>query len=354
MCFALAAVAACGSTESPMAADPGTTETIPTHRYSGPGSFYQATIADDGGFQIDISEAFGGPTLMSITGDYVRLPTGFLEMTVRQANSSVAGAPAPGDRAYALELPGFALFFNPAGSSEVIPMLIMDACPTTDFAANWIMVRGEEGRDATHDDREWFGTFAYTHGAPASARIPSRRNLRDLGLLTDPSAAIEVSGCTDGHLPVYENGRLTANMWLTDGGAIVETFVSDGTQQALVAMRQRPVGSLADVAGDYAALFVGDNVEIGRVTIGTDGSGLAATLPDPAVAQTSTVGAALNLSLAPAIGDGWLVGQIENTANIACSALADAGQTRRAVMVCIGQDPNDPTKPLAVLMAAVN
>ena len=358
LCGLAALPLACGADEAPsggsMSSDDSQTSTsIPTHTYSGPGSFYRATLDDDGEFTIEVSDAFDTPVLMTITGTYVRLPTGFLQLTIGAVTSSVSGAPIPGDTAHALELPGFALFLNPAGSSEVIPMLITDACPTADFGANWIMVRGEDGRDATHPDREWFGTFSYLHGAAPEARIPSRRNLSDLSPLLDAPAAIEVDGCTTGHLPVRENGRLTANMWLTNGGAIVETFVSDGTQQTLVAMRQPASVAMTDLSGDYAALFVGDDVQAGKVMLDQNGSGSASVLDDVTSTQTPTTSLPLTLSPAASMGDGWLAGQLDGQRNIACSALPDAGESNRTVMVCIGQDPDDATKPIAILMASV-
>ena len=348
-----ALVAGCGASEDGFGSLDDSGE-IPTHRYSGPGSFYQATIEDDGGFSIDVSERFGEPALMSIAGDYTRRSTGFLELVVRDVVSTSTAAPSAGVRAYALELPGFAMFLNPAGSNEVIPMLTMDACPTQSFSANWIMIRGEDGRDATHPDREWFGTFDYTHATMPEARIPARYNLSQLSELLDAPAAIEATGCQNGHLPVFEGSRLTANMWLTDGGAIVETLVADGTSQTLVAMRQRAV-TVSDVAGDYAALFVGEEVQAGTVSFDANGAGQAVLLADPGDPQTVSSSVTMSLGTAGSnLGLGWLAGSISGTGagNLACSVLPAAGQTARTVLVCIGQDPEDVRRPISVLMAS--
>ena len=340
-------------------ADEGTSTTedletsIPTHRYSGPGSFYRAVIDGQGGFEIEVSESFSSPVVMTIGGQYQRLPSGFLELQVQTATASVDGAPSVGQTATALELPGFALFLNPAGSDEVIPMLIMDACPTQNFDANWIMIRGEAGRDASHPDREWLGTFEYEHGTVPQSRIPSRFNLSNLSPLLDAPAAIDAMGCQMGHLPVYEAGRLTANMWLTDGGAIVETFVQDGTEQALVAMRQQ-AATTADVQGSYAALWVGQTVSAGTISFDANGNGTGSLLTNPADLQSATAPFTLSLSAAPTLGTGWLSGTIQSTGagNIACSALSGAGQTLRTVLVCIGQDPADTSRSISLLLAS--
>lgn len=322
-------------------------------RYSGPGSFYDVSMAPDGTFVIDISETLGAPVVISVQGTYERLDSGFLRLTVTQASGPAGQAPAPGDQAYALEVPGFAMFLRPMQGNELIPMLVRGACPTADFRANWAMAQTTEMRDASRADREWFGTFFYEHGATPRASVDGRYSLATLSPLADAARPIEVGGCEDGLLQVLGDGEVIANMWLTDGGAMVESMNGGQRLQTIFAMRQQPV-QLADVAGDYAALVFVDGEEgstMATASIDAAGQGVGMAFDPVAEADLDGEGAMrFSLERADHPAMGWLTGRIDGSdSQLACSTQASAAGR---ILLCIGQDPSEPSRSVTMVMVA--
>ena len=122
------------------------------------------------------------------------MDTGFLDLQIESVTSTRTDAPSASDHALALELHGFAIL--------LIPMRVMDACPTVGFDANWVMVRAEPERTATAPRREWFGTFASAHGPNPATSLPSRHDLTGLEPLQSPRA-FSARGCRVGDIPIY-------------------------------------------------------------------------------------------------------------------------------------------------------
>ena len=328
-----------------------------SYNYSGPGSFYDASINADGTFRVDVSDILGAPVKYTMAGSYVRLSTGFLKMTVNTVNGT--GGPELGSEAHALEVPGFALILKPIGGDEIIPMLVRGTCPSANFRANWVIAQSGEQRDASEANRDWFGVFAYTQ-ADQSGTLPSKYDLVQLGLVSDEhSNDFDASSCDQGLLQIREDNQVVANMWLTDGGAIVETMEDGRRGQTIFGMRQQPV-ELAELAGDYAALVLPGSSEAGEVfpaalSMGIEGRGVGHELVDVTLGTLSEAQVQFTVGNPNVPDTGWVTGKIESddsSGNLACSTLTKSSGSKKNVVFCIGQDPGDVSRPFTMVMVS--
>ena len=68
--------------------------------------------------------------------------------TLRSAQHAQKVASLPtGEKAYALEVPGYAMLLKPLDSGQLISMVSAGACPEEDIEANWVIVKMREGAD---------------------------------------------------------------------------------------------------------------------------------------------------------------------------------------------------------------
>lgn len=357
------------------------------YSYSGPGSFYQVEFDSDGNFGIRVSTAVGEDPWLSTTGTYERLETGFLLMTFDEVDTNVSGeGPSVGQQAIALEVPGYALFLEPLDDTadEIIPMLVSGSCPTDDFTANWISAQVNRVRDASSPDADWWGTFEYTHGDPAMASVETKYNLVDLELVEQGQDVLEEISCQDGMLQVMDGSRPVANIWLTQGGAMVETFEEEERDATIFAMNAEQV-SLDSVAGTYAAFVLpglgrepdmgaggaagmggagndgdggGDPIFPARVTLEADGSGLGEQLIDVTTGEIDEGTVTFTLGEANDPSAGFIKASMENDegsdAPLVCTASLGAGDTERKMLFCLGQSPGEPEDRYTLLMVSVD
>ena len=375
------AVAAGGSTQDTTSGGTGNEDSTAVdadYNYTGPGSFYDADINTDGTYSIQVSEGVGQPVLFTISGSYTRLSTGFLRMLVEDVQGSADDAPSVGDEALALEVPGFALLLRPLGGQDIIPMLVSGNCPTEDFDANWIIAQSPDVRDATDPERDWFGTFSYDY-ASASAFLPAKYNLATFADISESiPKELSATSCEQGRLTIAEDANSSVNMWLTDGGAIVEVLQDGQKNETVLAMLQRPM-SMADLQGSYAAFVLqGPPVEPGTqggtssmgdagmapgeapepfpavITLDDQGAGTGRAYDDVVLGVTGDDGVEFAVGNPNDPADGWLKGTIGNgeggSGNLACSALTDAADSGKTVIFCIGQDPGQPQVKFTLVM----
>lgn len=308
--------------------------------YNGPGSKWDATLGADGSFIFTRRANVGAPVDLTVEGSFDRLANGFLELTVAAASGT--DAPQPGETAWAVEVPGYALFLKPDDSpaGNFIAMVDAGACPESDLIANWVTVKSRQDADATRPDQDFFGTFAYD-AATTSASLPGRHALSD-GFADLGSSDIGPVTCANGIVAVDD-----AEMFLTaNGGALVHTNISQPDEANIIfAMPQASVTAIDELDGAYAGIVF-------------DGSATSATV-QPATVECAAglcngalldgvggaVAAQFTVNLTGTLDQpqpGFVSGTItadNETGNVACTVNSNLGGAQ--LVSCIGQAPGN-------------
>jgi len=342
-------ISACGGSSSSTATTP--------QNYSGPGSKWDVNLAADDTFIITRRPALNVAVDMTVTGTYTTLPTGFVRLTVgTSSGTATADLPAVGSEAIALEVPGYAFLLMPLNStdSQMIPMISSGECPTVDVNANWVIVNGETGRDASSATQDFFGTFAF-NVTTLVASLPSMFALDNLfsSLTPDP---LPVGACVDGIMEI-SNGV----MFLTsNGGAIVhigtDTVGNEIDDSVIFALGQKAITDVANLDGNYAGILFDESntgTEINPVkmscTSGTCIGSIVSDITTGAIQAGAT--ATINLTGTPDDkAPGFITGTItDNSAgstpgNLACMADIDVLGSGKKIISCVGQSPGDATK----------
>ncbi len=369
------AVAACGGdAEAPPTSDdtrrqeqePGPVAEE-SFSYSGPGSYWEAHFdVPSSTFTITMAEMPNTPVLMTVEGTFAHV-NGFKLLTVTSATG--ADAPAAGEQAVGLELPGYAFLLMPLDPNHdgIIPMLVSGGCPTTDQSLNWLIAQGYAGKDATETHRDFFGTYSYSIGT-GTAYLPSRYALEGLTELTDPPQPIQPGAC-DGSvmtmLDADDNSPL-ADMWMTDGGAMVRTY-DDGGSQTILALPGDAVAA-NDLAGSYVGFHFSseDGEAPGEADSMTDSFPVTMTIDAAgqgtgAAYEDVTLGALVSDQVTVSLGDvnvpsdGWVTGHLgtpEGNGTLACAAATGVGTAGQNILFCIGQNPGDPTQAFTLMLAS--
>jgi len=331
--------------------------------YSGPGSKWNFDLAADGSFNIERSAGVGAPVDMTINGSYERLNSGFLKLTVVSTTGS--NAPANGETAWAVEVPGYALLVKPmqANSDQMIAMVAAGNCPTSDLNANWVLVKQDVGRDASNSAADYTGTFSYNAASGVTA-LPSKYSLT-APTITLGAGTLPASGsCSNGIWSFAD-----ATMYLTNnGGAMVHTFGIDPSTEAddnfIFALAQKAIGNVNAMDGSYVGmLFDGAGtagnkiVPISMSCVSGVCTGYNVTNIDTgAVDNTSGV----TVSLTGTVDDpetGIITGTISTSTsvgNLTCMVDINASGTGKKIGSCVGQAPDDATKMFNVMFVSKN
>jgi len=338
------------------------TSTETAAAYSGPGSKWNFDLAADGSFNIERSAGVGAPVDMTVAGSYSRLSSGFIKLTV--ASSTGSNAPANGETAWALEVPGYALLVKPmqAGSDQMIAMVASGSCPTGDLNANWVLVKQDVGRDTSDPTADYTGTFSYnaTSGIP---ELPSKYSI------TDPTTNLGSFPLSSGSCA---NGILSfsvATLYLTDnGGAMVHTFGNDLTTEDddnfIFALKQKAIANVNAMDGDFVGMLFDETGTAGNKVIpigltcvsGTCTGGNVTDINTGAIDATSTVTVSLSGTVdTPNIG--IITGTIStdtSIGNLTCMIDIDVSGTGKKIGSCVGQAPDDATKMFNVIFVSVD
>lgn len=185
--------------------------------YQGLGSKWTANFTGGSNFTITYDAEADGTVEQTINGTYVEYANKFRFLTVTSATGE--NAPAVGSTAYGLEIPGFAFFLKPVGdsSSEPIVMVSAGACPTTDFDANWVIVKYQDSTATPTASQDAFGQASFTLSA-SSASITQRRF--DNGAVIG-SNSITLTTCTGGAQGFDDGGDGGTMYFTSNGGALV-------------------------------------------------------------------------------------------------------------------------------------
>lgn len=337
-----------------------TTTTSDATAYSGPGSKWNFNLAADNSFTIERSAGVNAPVDMTIAGSYSRLASGFMTLTV--ASSTGTNAPAAGDIAWAVEVPGYALLVKPmqAGSDQMIAMVASGSCPTGDLNANWVLVKQDVGRDTSDPTADYTGTFSYnaTSGTPG---LPSKYSL------TDPTTnlgtfSLGAGTCADGILSFAG-----ATLYLTNnGGAVVHTFGSDLTTEDddnfIFALEQKAIGNVNTMDGDFVGMLFDEAGTAGNKIVPISMSCVSGVCTGYNVTDIETgavdTSSSVTVSLTGTVDTpetGIITGTIStNTSvgNLTCMLDIDVSGTGKKIGSCVGQAPDDATKMFNVMFVS--
>jgi len=358
-----AVISACSGGSDTTATTGSGATTVAAAAYSGPGSKWNFNLATDGTFDIERSAGIGAPIDMTIAGSYSRLSSGFLKLTV--GSTTGTNAPAAGETAWAVEVPGYALLVKPiqANSDQMIAMVAAGSCPSGDLMANWVLVKQEAGMDATNTQSDYIGTFSY-NAASGAASLPAKYSIAaptvDLGAGVLPANG----GCVDGIWSFSD-----ATMYLTNnGGAMVHTFGSSLTTEDddnfIFALKQKAIGNVSAMDGDYAGmLFDGAGTAGNKIvpismscTSGTCIGANVVNIDTGAVDTSSTVTVLLSGTV-DSPQPGIISGTIStgtSTGNVTCMIDINASGTGKKIGSCIGQAPDDATQMFNVMFVSKN
>lgn len=325
-------------------------------QYTGPGSKWDVTLETNGSFQITRRESPVDPVTMTVEGTYERLDSGFLSLEVGSATGT--DAPSPGDMAWALEVPGYALLLKPVDSDQIIGMVTAGSCPSADVNAHWVMVKQRDGASASDASTDYFGTFAFDYdtGTPS---LPSKYALTT-GFPAVTDGGIDGSGSCDEGLMLVGDMPDTAAMYLTaNGGAIVQTSIANDADASFIFALQADDVQTSALDGDYAGMLFDDNMsdgsKINPVALSCDtGVCTGALVTDIETGATSSDTVTITMTGTP--GDSFISGTIEdsdsNTGNLVCMVDTSANGTDTDIVSCVGQSPGDNSQMFNVMFVS--
>lgn len=354
LALSLSLVAGCGSSSSTSVSSGN------SKAYNGPGSKWDVELFSNSNFSIERRNSPTDPVTTEIEGSYARYDSGFLGLTVESATGVYA--PSPGDEAWALEVPGYALLLKPLDGDQLIPMVSAGTCPSGDFDANWVIVKQRVGADAEDSDQDYFGTFSYDRST-ATAELPSKRALSTGFPTVLGGSSLDGNSCSNGLMLVGTAPDIAA-MYLTNtGGAIVQTNINDEDDaQFILALAQKEIGSLDQLDGDYAGMLFDesnpDGNKIAPVAMSCDTGVCTGTLVtdiETGTTSADTVTITLNGTL-NFPNDGFVTGTIADSSdsgNLACMADIDANNQDKTIVSCVGQSPGDNAQMFNVIFVSL-
>jgi len=342
------------------------TATDSTSSYAGPGSHYTFSFT---GSNFTITK-YASPA--STTSDYVvtgtstSYSTGFKLLTISTVSGS--GGPTVGSTAYAMEVPGVAMFIKPLVSTDtqVLVAVASGTCPSATFTANWIIVKKTGSTDMSGSTTDAYGTFNYAASTSTTGvgSLPSKYTLANNGtnLLSSPQAFASAT-CSNGLMSVSNGGGDTATMYLTTAGAALVNTASSasGDGSFIFGLPQASITTAA-LAGDYAGIMYSENASTTdkikpiSITLNSSGAGTGTALSDVTTGTTSSGSATINLSgTANSPQTGMITGTVtvsSTTTNIACIAHTSLSSAAKKVISCSGRDPGNSTKLFNFLLVS--
>jgi len=335
-------------------------ESVETDSYAGPGSKWDVELNSDDSFSITRRDTPLTPITMTVEGEYNRHSSGFMSLTVGSASGT--DAPDPGDQAWALEVPGYALLLKPMTSDKIIAMVTSGECPTADIDANWIVVKQADGTDATDNSRDYFGSFHYDL-ATDTPSLPSKYAVSTGFPAVVGGSGLGTGSCENGLMYVGTSPDIAAMYLTRTGGAIVQTNINDESDsQFIFALAQKAIGDIGSLQGDYAGMLFDDNTvsgdSVSPVSMSCDNVGVCTgtlvTDVTTGALDTDTVTLALTNAVDD-LEDGFVTGTItagSDTGNLSCMVDLDANNSGKTIVNCIGQSPGDNTKMFNVMFVS--
>ncbi len=324
-----------------------------TVSYGGSGSAYSATMNPDLTFTITRKASTTATTVdLTVTGTFTRLASGILELTV--GGSTGAEGPTVGDKAYALDVPGYVMMLKPMSDSggEIIPMVATGSCPTADFAGTWVMMQ-DSNTSGNYSTQGLVGSFNYT-SATNTGSVGATKYVADGTSSVGSTQSLGALTCTGGVGTFPASGGGTPEMYFTNGGGVIVRVEGGGQSQGIAAVPAAPL-TLSSFAGTYVGLAFDEGDSSGAtagttqpvsVTLDAAGVGTGAVISDVVNNTLSTtMSATIAVSqLSPAV-NGALKMVLTPTAGspqtTVCAAASSLGGTSQNTIFCAGESPSD-------------
>jgi hypothetical protein len=240
--------------------DPGTSDDA---SYAGLGSKWSAEFTNGTDFTVSYDKeadgALTGAEDFTATGTYNNLTTGYLKLTVAAVTAGAsAQAPAVGDEAYALEIPGFGLFLKPVGASQSEPIVMIKSgeCPTSAFDANWIIAKYIGTNTPNNTTSDAFGGASFTISGTSVAATIEKFLFTSGGPTTPPTSSLSGT-CASGEIDFDVGGDTGTMLLTTSGGALVKPGSSGNL--IFAAPKYSADVTSSDWDGTYSALAFTSN-----------------------------------------------------------------------------------------------
>ena len=372
--FSIAAAAACSDDTPLVPVGPALVNT-----YTGPGSYYENRFYDDDTFVMDVSETT--PTIdasatdnqgvggvgdsVRVEGTTVSVPTGYTRLdvtTVTPPNDDIK----PGDKIYSLEIPGFTFVMAPP-DGQMIPMMVAGQCPsaTATVEANFMVAQDDTGESAQSATAGWWGTVEFK-AAESTADVTQNNNLTNFaetGELPPSVTSVTCDPATGRGQGTWETttppATGTANVWFTSmGGLMIESLDAAGEKiqtRAALPTPSAPV-NVSALAGNYSAISVdatGSEPTYLDIGMEANGTGAAQEYLDPDTGTLEPGDPAIVTFTETESDDGWFTGTLAmgtDMVNLACSAGLPASPGGKTILFCVGQSPENPAEPMAIVM----
>lgn len=332
------------------------------NHYAGPGSRLDIKLKENDTAVFTYRDAPEGEVKQTVWATYDPLPNGFLTITVDSAEGT--DAPAPGDQAYALDIPGLAFMLHvPGAESEMHVMVSTGACPDGAMDGNWITVKDTKNVSATAPDVPFFGTF-YFDPATQVADLPSSFTLADFSAQEGTEPA-DGATCTDGVISLQET-----EVYVTDSGVMTARIGEEESDRFIFGVPNEQTDGLSALDGDYSGFrFINhEDAErkIAPVRVSCEGGACTGTdITDiEAGTEASDGSATLSLNEPNSPEAGMITGTIthdaeqettddEQVSNIACAASTEVLETDRKLLSCVGMSPDHPEVMFSVLLTSL-
>ncbi|MEM7220209.1 MAG: hypothetical protein AAF515_17740 [Pseudomonadota bacterium] len=355
----LALLMACGgnstTSQAPPPSDPPVVPTSPTlvdRYYAGPGSRWDVALLASGAFTIERRATATSPVILTVEGTYEQLTSGFLTFTVTAASGM--DAPAVGSGAWALEVPGVALFLRPEPALDrgFISLLEAGECPTDTFDSNWVMARPGASIDANDLNEPLLGSFSFDP-ATGESRLDERYSLNNFNPLGELD--LGTGSCSDGLLV-----NDAAAVYLTsNGGGLVKTFNPDPAETSIVlAMPSASVTGIDALDGSFIGVLSDNVTSAGVAPISVACSAGLCTGDVLTAVDDATIVSSFEIDLFGTLDfpvSGFVSGEFRADGNrgaVACQVVPAATPGER-LATCVAQDPADNDDMLSLLLRAI-
>ncbi|PVZ67654.1 hypothetical protein [Pelagibaculum spongiae] len=333
---------------------------IRTESYIGPGSTWTVDLSSNDQFSITYRENPQADVELSFSGNYQKLPSGFVAMTV--TGSSDSGTVA-GSMAFGLEVPGVMFLLQPVGGDGLVPMVSAGNCPNEDYVANWLAINLEDGADLTSIDVDLFGQLGF-NTATGVASLTSSYN--SAGTRRGSASSFRSGSCQDGILVIddpvdSDNGDV---LYLTDGGgSIIQTNIADDAASLFYfSLPVKSAGTLSGFQGEYVGLALNngdpDGSQINAVNVSCSNAGVCQLKEvNPLTGVLSSDSATLTLSTPNSPTNGFIAAVMNidtDNGNFYCMVDRDAAESGTKILMCTGQVPTDNSEYINLMLVSKN
>jgi hypothetical protein len=285
-----------------------------------------------------------------ITGDFSRLPNGFIKQTVKESKGP--SALPSGTIRYAMEIPQVGVVSQSLtkGDEGVSLAAAKGVCPKKKWEGVFVFSSWGKENDVTKSDQPVMGTFAWDPKA-GTVTVPELYNLTDYEVLPDFKPFSVQGECKDGMIVFKGEG---------DRGGVVTLSRNQGgfyvanTGKKMVVFPKSHIRSLARVEGVYSVLnyrgLSGAMAEPGTATIaGKNGKAEPLFDVDKNTAANGGHITFSNIQLNNPV-PGVFTADVATKDSPATHGACAVSATHTTFIFCTAFDPKEPKSPLHFAM----